>query len=361
VGGFVISELLRCGFEIVAVVRDPALATILLGEQAGQVEIVTWDTDVPTISKTADVLINLAYIKTALPHRVTFENRRLVSLLRDLATTTSCPHVIHASTIAVFGTQFDGIPTPKAVSLRRDSLYAETKCQAEAWLGDAARKAGFMLSIVRLGNVIGPGSPIWTASPAQRLLEGKVIGWAGRSGPSNATYVENLARYFADLSVAPLDVLRSFGQYHHLTEFAAHRWEEVFTPMAEAIGVEQVLVRRKAGSGRASAKDAMVRYLRQFYAGRGGSYLRAGFGYLPTFGVFDRWLSRFKVSQTLGERLQDATVAADDAAFCDFVAGPVIATPHLLPAWDPPVSFAEAMSRIELWLVKAGYVVRGER
>src|SRR3989454_917647 len=141
VGGFVVGELLSAGYDVVAVTRNPELAAVLLNGHAARVRIVPSDAAVRAVSGRAEVVINLAYIKSAPPHRAAAANRRLVDLVHDPAIATTAPRVVHASTIAVFGVPLRRPPSPVATARRRDDLYVDLKCQAEDRLRRAAQGA----------------------------------------------------------------------------------------------------------------------------------------------------------------------------------------------------------------------------
>ncbi len=356
VGGFVLQELLASGYDVIAVTRRPDLAQVLLGDQAARTRIVASDRAVREAGTEARVVMNLAYVKTVAPQHARAENRRLVELVDGLATATRCPHVIHASTLAVFGVPLRARPRPVAVPRRRDDLYVDLKSQAEAWLRDLAQRSGYQLSIVRLGNVIGPGSPTWVAALAQRLLEGKPLGWAGRYGPSNATYAANIGHYFRHLAERPADGLARFGRYHHLSEFAAHSWDDVVTALERAVGIARVSAAPDRAE-RASRPARLVAALRRVYAGRAGSYARVALHRLPGWLGVDGLLARAKATRDLGATVRRAPLAAGDAALCDFLAGDVGAPAHVLPDWTPAVPFAAALEEIRRWLDAAGFVV----
>jgi nucleoside-diphosphate-sugar epimerase len=362
VGGFVVQELLAAGHEVIAVTRQPELAQVLLGEQAARTRIVASDTAVREVRTEAQVVVNLAYVKTVDPHRARAENRRLVELVDGLATATGCPHVIHASTIAVFGVPLRERPGPVAVPRRRDDLYVDLKSQAEAWFEDLARRSAYQLSIVRLGNVIGPGSLAWVAALAQRLLEGKPLGWTHRYGPSNATYATNIGHYFRHLAERPAAGLAPFGVYHHLSEFAAHSWDELLTTLERTLGIARVSAvpngdARASGAGGARGAARLVGALRRVYAGPAGSYARAALDRLPRWLGVDRLLARAKATRDLGAALRRPRLAAGDAALCDFLAGDIVAPAHVVADWTPAVPFAVALEEIGRWLDAAGFVV----
>lgn len=363
VGGFVVQELLGAGYDVIAVTRRPDLARVLLGERAARTRILASDVAVREAGTEAGVgvgvVVNLAYVKTVAPHRARAENRKLVQLVDGLARATRSPHVIHASTIAVFGVPLREPPLPVAVPRRRDDLYIDLKSQAEGWLEQLAERSGYRLSIVRLGNVIGPGSPTWVAALAQRLLESKPLGWVGRYGPSNTTYAANIGHYFRHLAERSADGVAPFGVYHHLSEFWAHSWDEILTAFERTLTIARVSARADPAdpAARASRAGRLVAALRRVYAGRAGSYARAALDRVPAWLGVEALLARAKATRDLGATVRRPPLAAGDAALCDFLAGDVGALHHVVPDWTPAVSFDTALEEIGRWLDAAGFVV----
>jgi len=113
VGQYLLRSLLDSETRIVAVINNPVSSKILLGGHMGAVELVTQDKAV--CESDVRAIINLAYVRTASPHRANRENERLMGFIHEAATRTGCDRVIHASTIAVFGYEPTETPRPVAV------------------------------------------------------------------------------------------------------------------------------------------------------------------------------------------------------------------------------------------------------
>lgn len=354
VGQFVLRSILDSGTRIVSVINNPVSSKILLGGHVGTVDLVTQDRAI--VQPDVRAVINLAYVRTASPHRANRDNEQLMRNVHQAALRTGAERVIHASTIAVFGYEPSGIPKPAAVPVEPGNFYIETKTRAEHLLVQQAKESPYRLSIVRLGNVVGPGSAAWTASLAQRLLEAKPM--LKTSGYSNATYVENIGSYLAHLSAAPKAELGRFGTYHHLTEFAQHSWDEFITVIEETVGLKRIGVDGVRAASGAPLSHTVGTALKQAYRGRLGGYARTVLGRLPMQERLDAAFARVKELDQPETHLHGSHITPDDATILGLLAGRVLIEPHTVPGWTPPVTFDTALERIAAWLSASGYAVR---
>jgi len=353
VGQYLLRSLLDSGTRILAVINNPVSSKILLGGQGGSVQLVTQDEAVTTSNVRA--VINLAYVRTASPHRANRDNERLMRFVHEAAARTGCERVIHASTIAVFGYEPTEEPKPVAVPVRPGNFYIETKTRAEHLLVRNAKESRYHLSIVRLGNVVGPGSAAWTASLAQRLLEAKPM--LKTSGYSNATYVENIGSYLAYLSAAPKTDLDRFGTYHHLTEFAHHSWDEFVRITEETVGLKRVAVDGMRSASGAPLSHTVGAALKQAYRGRLGGYARTVLGWLPGQERLDAAFARVKELDAPEGHLHGHDLTSDDVSFLGLMAGQILIEPITVPGWTPPVPFPTALERIAAWLLASGFAI----
>jgi nucleoside-diphosphate-sugar epimerase len=350
-------ELLKGGYEVVAVVRRPDIAALLLPDHVGRVTIATRDDLEATGGQGALAIVNLAYVKSAPPHRVRSENRALIESVHRLAQLQSCPHVVQVSTLAVFGYGFTRQPVPEPAPVLKGNLYIETKAQAERWLVRRAVRYGYQLSIVRLGNVIGPAQPAWTGNLAQRLLEGRPVGYLGRLGFSNTTYAGNAAAYIRSLVKQTTETSTWPVRYHHVAEFAHHTWEEYIAAVENAIGVQRVMTSIPE-SARGTWVRPIVRAMRRTYRGVTGTYARALLGRLPAWWLFDWFLARLKTSDLGAHWEVRSDVGDDDATLYEILSSSVAVRPHVLENWVPRITWDVAMNEIGAWLGDAGYLVR---
>jgi nucleoside-diphosphate-sugar epimerase len=356
VGQFFLREFSARNSEVIAVVNNPISARILLAEHPGMRPMTSEELSRSDLGEVRAV-INLAYVRTAPPHRANPQNERLLRAVHDAAVRSRCDRVLQASTIAVFGYEPGELPKPVHVPVQPGNFYIEIKARAEHLLERFSASGGYHLSIVRLGNVVGPGSAAWTAGPAQRLLEGKPLGVTGKAGRSNATYVENIASYFAHLSEAPRADLERFGAYHHLTELGAHSWDEFLADIEATVGLRRVLVSGLRARSETPWSHPIGAALKQAYRGRLGGYARSVLGRLPWQGALDTAFTRAKQLDAPESHLRGPAVQVEDLPLLGLLTTDVAIESHTLPGWTPPCSFAAAEERIVAWLRESGYTV----
>lgn len=138
--------------------------------------------------------------------------------------------VFHISSIAVY----DAIKRAnykypdKLSGIRKKDPYSFTKAISENYLIDRAKSKKARIRILRIGNVIGPGS-IWIKILIKRLQLGLPI-TADSPHPSNATYVKNLACILDRISCDLDDRI-----FYNICEFGDVSWEEWVNPISELI------------------------------------------------------------------------------------------------------------------------------
>jgi nucleoside-diphosphate-sugar epimerase len=337
---------------VIAVTRRPAIASILLHDFADRIALVGME-DAWKHADGACAVLNLAYVQDARVEDLYRQNRELIDAVVETAVKSGAERVVHTSTVAVFGYAERLSPRPGSVRWRPVDPYVETKILAERRLTQKLGAARKQLAIVRLGNVIGPGSPIWVAGLAQRILEDKPVGYEDRDGLSNATYAENVADYLALLLDLPARALEAFGTYHHLAEFSGRRWSEVLEPITAAMGARGGLTRAAASSSTARAGLTLGTLRGWAREGPAGGYLRAAFG------VAGQWSWARKLAAQGRNPVQDVTralpAAAPDEGFLQIMSASREFRTHVVAEWQPKVEFEEACRAIGEWVVSAGY------
>ncbi|MBK8973379.1 MAG: NAD-dependent epimerase/dehydratase family protein [Hahellaceae bacterium] len=189
----------------VNVLEESSLATLLVGFDA-VVNCVTGDGQ--TISQGAFTLVNAAL---SLPRK---------------------PHLIHMSTMAVYGTE-EGRVDEQSRLLSDIGWYGEAKVEAESCFRRYGDEGG-PATVFRIGCVFGPGSDLWSRRIAQ-LLTSRRLGDLGADGDgwSNLVHVDDIAQ-------ATLLALRkpsvSAGQIYNLAAPDSPRWNRYFRDLALKIG-----------------------------------------------------------------------------------------------------------------------------
>jgi hypothetical protein len=236
-----------------------------------------------------------------------------------------------------------------------DDLYAESKVHSEHLIEGLRDSAGGELAIVRLGNVIGPGSPLWVAGLAQRIMEVQPVGYEGEDGFANATHVDNIAGYLTHLLGQPEGRLRDFGIYHHLAELSSHRWSELLDVMSEVVGYPWLTVPRDSDA--VPRTRPVRRAVKALYATHAGPYVRAAWGALPPWERLDRLFAGMRDPRPPVLRVEgDGT--AQDAALFDVLSCAQEFRSSIVDGWTPPLDFSAAADTIAAWLREAGYRLR---
>ena len=349
VGSGVVPRLLADGFDVVAVAHRPTAVRVLLPPASPQFSVLT-ARELGSLPADIDI-VNLARVRDLLPDSIYRENRRLARSVEEAAR-GRCRRLIHTSTMAVFGGRLSDA-APRKLRWRPIGPYEESKLLAERAMERIAAEQQCELAILRLGNVIGPGSPLWVADLAQRIMEREPLLFDGSSGYSNTTHVANTSDYISHLLAG--DDLRTLphAPYHHLAEFSARRWSELLTAMCGAVGNDLITATVPAATTTQGEQGKML--LRRVYRRLLGGYMRAGFGLIPDRPVFERLLARGR--STLTPR---APEPGGERPSADFALLRLLSTQEqfdtaTVPRWKPPIDFDQACDQIADWLRTSGY------
>jgi nucleoside-diphosphate-sugar epimerase len=222
------------GLVAARVMRDAGLAPVIVcGRHRSLVcerEGIAWqDAASPGPTALYDVVVNFAYPAQGPRYERLRANRGLSEQLGRLL--DPCGHVVHLSSLAVFGHGLDRPVSLHPQRLVSDYEYIMSKIAMERLLiGRFGRNA---LTIIRLGNVIGPGAA-WTVNLIERLRAERPIVFTDRPGFSNATDVLNTAHALCHLVLAEQP---SGTHIAHLAEFSAIPWRTFADGLAPALGV----------------------------------------------------------------------------------------------------------------------------
>jgi nucleoside-diphosphate-sugar epimerase len=281
--------------------------------------------------------------------------------VHDAAAQLGAARLVHVSTQAVFGYEFDEPPRPVRAVRRAGDAYVESKVHAELLLEELQSDAQYRLDIVRLGNIVGEGSPGWTANLAQRLLDGRPVGVDGRDGYSNAAFAPNIASYLGHLVDAPDSSRQDFGRYHHFADMSALRWSALIARYADAVGVEPMLAAPIAPPSRTTLRTAIARMLGTIHKGPVGRVARRS---LARVAVIDAAVETaiFETKTALGAELAaDPFEAPQDRDLLAILSSQHEFRSHVEPDWMRPVADDEALDRIARWLVEAGFAIPASR
>lgn len=297
-----------------------------------------------------DVVINLAYPTSG--HVSTHLAATEAIVDRTLRLLKVGGHVIHVSTLAVFGSALERDVHPGAAPYVRDTAYVEAKLAAERLLLGSHKRGEFSLDIVRLGNVVGPASPAWATGTVQRLITGRPVAVSGAPGWSNSTDVLNAASYLAFLSAnatRPDD-----PRFHHVAEFYDIPWSVIIEPLANELGVDV----QSASPDSIGAPDGLWRELGSALS---GSAPRSLYRTLSSERVAGSWLRSAlrRLPPSAFERLKGPTrlgaastpqAPGEDQPFLSVMAGYRQFPLTVLDGWSPPISLDESIDATLVWL-----------
>src|SRR4051794_38731853 len=113
-------------------------------------------------------------------------------LVLDAAIAGGASRVVHLSSIVTFGFDFEGEVDERTPVHPNGVHYVDTKIASEQVVL-AAHAAGEMpCTIVRPGDVYGPGSRPWTIEPVRLLKAGQLVLPGGGRGMHSPVYVDDL-------------------------------------------------------------------------------------------------------------------------------------------------------------------------
>jgi len=356
VGGHAIQALLASGHRVIGVARRPQMARMLLPQESAQFSVATAGQVADLIGHNQCSIVNFAYVKDLDPGRMYWQNRALMDSIAAVAA-GRCRRLVHISTAAVFGFRFSEPPTAERVGRPPDDPYGESKIHSERLAEQLATRSSAELAIVRLGNVIGPGSPAWAAGIAQRLLEVKPVGYTGANGYSNATHVENIGDYIETLVTRREGELAAHGVYHHLAEFSGRRWPELLNVISAEVGHPWTTVARP--SEPAAKGGPVKRALKAGNRSAAGRYMRAGLGRIPDERLLDR-LNRWIRYVPPPHLAAIDAIGGDDVGLLEVFSSEHEFRSRTVAGWAPNVDFDQACDGIARWVASSGFTIKPE-
>jgi len=213
IGRFLATYLCKQGYDVWAAIHDQT-RDILLPKGVKPTTLSN------AYSYNWDAIVHLAYGVEGRRSRTLQLNMSMARQVMELASHSNSK-VIFASSIAVLGYCPKNLSRAQ-VELRdisREDVYTYVKGSLEKFILTYAQKYKIPIHIVRIGNVMGPGSR-WTWLLLERLQDRIFI--IDPQGFSNATYVFNLISFIAD-------ELLSANTYPSIvlsTEFSKVTWGE---------------------------------------------------------------------------------------------------------------------------------------
>jgi nucleoside-diphosphate-sugar epimerase len=226
----------------------------------------------------------------------------------DAAVHAGASRFVHFSSIVAFGFDIPNDVDERHPVRPNGVPYVDTKVASEQVVLQAHAAGEIGCTIVRPGDVYGPGSHFWTAAPVREIAARRVILPAMGRGLVSPVYLDDLV---AGVMLAAGHE-NAAGQVFTLTGETSVEAREFFGHYARMLGKRRVPVAptaavvpiaaalELAGRMRRAATDVTPAAIR--YLARSGSYsigkARTGLGYAPAVGLdegmrrCEQWLRR---------------------------------------------------------------------
>ena len=121
----------------------------------------------------------------------------------DAAIAAGAKRFVHLSSIVVFGFDFEGVVDERSPVRPNGVHYVDTKIASEQVVLEAHADGEIPCTIVRPGDVYGPGSRPWTVEPVRLLKTKQLILPDGGRGLHSPVYVEDLVDGIVRAATAP--------------------------------------------------------------------------------------------------------------------------------------------------------------
>ena len=153
-------------------------------------------------------------------------NVRAPRVVLDAAVAGGAQRFVHLSSIVTFGFDFEGEVDERTPVRPNGVHYVDTKIASEQVVLAAHADGQVPCTIVRPGDVYGPGSRPWTIEPVQRLKAGQFVLPAGGRGMHSPVYVDDLVEGVVRAAAVPEAAGRIFtvtgAEPVTIGEFVAH-------------------------------------------------------------------------------------------------------------------------------------------
>lgn len=113
-------------------------------------------------------------------------------LALDAAVAGGAQRFVHLSSIVTFGFEFEGEVDERTPVRPNGVHYVDTKIASEQVVLAAHAEGEMQCTIIRPGDVYGPGSRPWTIEPVRLLRAGQLVLPAGGRGLHSPVYVDDL-------------------------------------------------------------------------------------------------------------------------------------------------------------------------
>lgn len=143
--------------------------------------------------------------------------------------------MIHFSSVMVYGFDFPPEVDESGPLSGEGNAYCQTKIESEEAVLSVHGEGDLEVTVVRPGDVYGPGSQPWVVRPLEMMKAGLFMVPDGGEGRIDATYVDNLV----DAVFLLLDSDRT-GEVFNVTDGVALKARDYFTHLARMLGSDSV-------------------------------------------------------------------------------------------------------------------------
>lgn len=151
----------------------------------------------------------------------------------EAAAAAGCERVVHVSSIVVYGGQLrDGAPDEDAPRQRGVGPYGRTKSAADALALDWHGFGRVPVTVVRPGNVWGPGSRLWVDEIARLLRANLALTLDGGDGDAQLAHVDGVVDVLSRAAAAP----HAAGRVYNATDGQGVTWRRYFADLARLVG-----------------------------------------------------------------------------------------------------------------------------
>lgn len=295
-----------------------------------------------------DIVINLAFPASAKPHEIYSQNDIILDIIQKLSSPLS--KIIHISSLAVFGFKLDHDQILGPIKYHHDFPYVESKVYFENKL--IRNMNNNEINIVRLGNVWGPNSAVWTLQLAKKIFFMEPFCSSKSLGFSNVTEVRNVVSYIEFLieqqSVENI-------HYHHLAEYSHFGWNVFIEGLENLLNIDACYQEIDIDYSYNLTTDitnilsnvSPLKEARNILESRFlGSYLRS----------FINILSK-KQQNRIIQKYGNKTIIRqnDSSVFLNVLSTQKQFINKTLSGWKPPIDFNSSMKDVGSWLNDIGY------
>jgi 2-alkyl-3-oxoalkanoate reductase len=173
-----------------------------------------------------------------------------------------CERVVMVSSIVVYGSQLRTAACHEDLARERGvGPYSRTKSASEALALEFHAAGRVPITVVRPGNVFGPGAPLWVDSLLRVLRAGRGMVIGGGDGDAALAYVDHVVEVIARAGEAPA----AAGRIYNATDGGGVSWRRYLRDLAGLAGARPPRASLPYGAayGLAAAMERGYRLLRR--------------------------------------------------------------------------------------------------